>query len=171
MRSVADIQTFFSNLRVGTAETGAALAWPIIHQACPQVRQIVIRRDVEEATFAMADTYYRAGIPFDPKKLTSVFQRSDRALDKISSLPGTLTLPYEDLSTEAGCKRIFEFCLSQPFDHQWWQSLKNKHIEADLRAVVSYYIANHQGIENFKRLCKHELIRLVRSGEVRHAVH
>lgn len=171
MRTLADLQTFFSGLRVGTAETGASLAWPIIRQACPQIRQIVIRRDVDEATFAMADTYYRAGIPFDVKKLTSVFRRSDRALDKISALPDTLTLAYDDLATEEGCRRIFEFCLSRPFDRDWWLAFKDRHIEADLRAVVAYYIANHQGVENFKRVCKHELVRLVRTGEIRHAVH
>lgn len=171
LRSIQDIRDLFSQPNIGTAETGAIMAWPLIRHECPHVRTVVIRRNVNEAAHAMAETYRREKIPFDESKLYSIFKRADHSLDRIEAIPGALSLPYEALKTEEGCRVLFEFCLPYEFDRAWWLMLRDRVIEADLRTVVSYYQENYAAVENFKKVCKAELFRLARAGEISHAIH
>lgn len=170
LRSIEEARRLVNMPCTGTAETAAAPGWHLVRQMSPRAKFVVVRRDVDEAIRAMCVAYDRGGLPYDPNKLRSIFEREARDLERISALPGTLTLDYEDLSTEAGCREIFEFCLPFEFDRTWWEALKDRRIEVSLAPFLRYYWTNRDSVEGFKNACRRELRRLVRSGEIAHAI-
>lgn len=171
MRSVDDIRQFFLQPNVGTAETASSFGWPLIRHLCPNVRHIVVSRDPDEAAASMAAQYVRCGIPYDAKKLSSIFRRAAKSLGRISAVPGTVTFTHDEIGTQDGCRRIFEECTNSMFDARWWKAMRDRHVEADLRALVDYYQRHYGEVERFKKLCKTELMRLARNGELRNAIH
>lgn len=166
MREVEDIGLFFRQRKTGTVETAASFGWPLIKHFAPRVRQVVVLREPSEAIDAMQTHYRRSGIPCNGEMMRSIFHRGAKVLSRISALPDVLTLSYRDLETEDGCKRVFEFCLPYAFDRAWWAEMRERHVDTDLAKIVSYYQANREAIERFKRLCKIEMFRVVRLGEV-----
>lgn len=164
LRQPSELRAFFSRPRTGYAETAASFGWPLIQQACPDVQQVVIDRHPDDAASAMLAHCSAAGVPVDEAKVSHIFTRNHRVLRKIAALPGTLRLDYADLSTEAGCRAVFEACLPYEWDQAWWQKMDQRHIEADLRSVLSYFAANRDGIEEFKRLCRVEMFHIRRVG-------
>jgi hypothetical protein len=171
LRQLADIKPMFSRPRTGYAETAASFGWPLLRHANPDIAQVVIERDPQDACAAMAASYAGAGIGCDLEMMRRIFERGHRVLKRISALPGVLTLSYGDLATEEGCRAVFEYCLPYQWDRAWWLQMREQHVEADLTAMVAYYWAHRDGVENFKALCKRELMRLARAGELQHAVH
>lgn len=166
MRTVDDIAHFANTPYIGSAETNVSLGWRLIKQANPAVKMVVIRRPVEDAHASMVSAYEKAGLELDRDKLMSILKRSERALIEISAQPGTLTVDFMDLTTEYACRDIFEFCLPYAFDRAHWLKYRDNIVQVDLKRVVNYYWQNRTVIENFKRLAKRELIRLVRTGEL-----
>lgn len=164
LRHPNEMRAFFSRPRTGYAETAASFGWPLIQQACPDMKQIVIDRHPDDAGAAMLAHCRAAGVPLDESKVAHIFERNHRVLRKIAGLPGTLSLNYRDLSTEDGCRTVFEACLPYEWDRAWWQEMDQRHVEADLRAVLSYYAANRAGIEEFKRLCRVEMFHIRHTG-------
>ena len=171
LRHPAELPILFSRPNVGYAETAASFGWPLIRHARPDIIQVVIDRDPDEAGAAMMASYDRHGLRYDPGKMGSIFDRGHRVLRKISALPDVLTLSYADLDTEAGCRAVFEHCLPYAWDRDWWLRMRDRRVEADVPAIVDYYWRNRDGVENFKRLCKVQMMHLARTGELQHAVH
>jgi hypothetical protein len=170
LRRIEDIAPMFSRPRTGYAETAASFGWPLILDANPDIVQVVVGRDPDEASAAMAASYARAGIGCDAAMMRAIFARGARVLEKISALPGVLTLSYEDLDTEECCRAVFEHCLPYDWDRAWWGHMRRQHVEADLAAMVAYYWAHREGVETFKALCRREMFRTVRSRRRDHAV-
>lgn len=168
MRSPNDIKTFFSNPKTGSAETAAGPAWHLIHHYFPNIRAVVIRRPLEDSMAAMIRAGEIAGVTYDPVRLRQFTERGQRELDSISALPGTLTLSHESLVDEPVCKQLFEHCLPYEFDRDWWLSLKDKNIQMNLAEHFVYHRKNRDDIERTKHIMKIELIKLRRSGELRH---
>jgi hypothetical protein len=165
MREISDLRRFLATPYMGTAETSVSLGWRLIRHANPETKLVVIRRPIMDARDAMLAAYDKAKILCDRAKLDGILVRSERALEDISAQPGTLTMAFADLATERGARTVFEHCLPFDFDHSWWLKHKDKVIQIDLPSMVQYHWQNKAGIENFKRLCKRELIRLARTGE------
>lgn len=170
LREIADVERFFSRPRTGYSETAASFGWPLILHARPDTCQVVVRRDPAEAAEAMAAQYQKNGLDYDAAAMASVFKRGSAVLDRIGDLPGVLSVPYEELQTEDGCRAIFEKCLPYKWDREWWLQLRDAKIETDVPRMVRYYQENRPAIENFKRLCRRELLRLAHTGELRHAI-
>jgi hypothetical protein len=166
LRQPSDIKSFLTRPRMGYAETAASFGWPLLLHANPRLTQVVINRDPLEAGAAMVASYERVGIDCNKKKMQAIFERGARVLKKISALPGTLTLSYEELETEEGCRRVFEHCLPYTWDQAWWLHMKDVHVEVDLVRMVCYYWAHQEEIEAFKASCRREMFRVMRRQTV-----
>lgn len=163
LKTTDDVRKFLSRPRTGYAETAAHFGWPLIVRVRPDVRQVVIARPVREAMKAMAARYDQDGIPFDRPKMEAIFQRANKTLGKISGLPNTLTIPYDALETEDGCKLIFEFCLPYKWDCAWWLEMRDQFVESDLAGFVDRFNAERPRVDDLKRDLKRELFKIVRA--------
>lgn len=171
LRTMEDLKAMLAQPKHGYSETAASFGWPLILNARPDIKQVVIRRDTQDAIAAMQQNYERNGLEFDRAKLDAIFHRGAKVLERISALPGVLTLTYADLDSEEGCRRIFEFCLPYEWDREWWMKMRDTRVESDLIAIVSDYQQHRDDIEAFKSLSRRELVHLVRSGRVNHGLH
>ncbi len=167
LRSASDVREFLSKPRTGYAETAAHFGWPLIVRARPDVRQVVIARSARDAMAAMAERYEQDAIPFDRDKMERIFLRANKTLGKISGLPNTLTVAYDDLETEAGCKAVFEFCLPYKWDHAWWLNMRDQYVDSDLVGFVERFNTERSRVDEVKRDLKIELFKTVRADAVR----
>lgn len=163
MRTVSDFRAFFNTKNQGAAETGAAQGYWLIQHANPETKVVVIKRPVHECVQAILDIDVSGIAVYDKDLLTKHFQYGERMLDKISRLPGCLTIAYKDLDKQEVCKSIFEHCLPYEFDPAHWESLKDENIQVSLKEHLIYYYQHKDEINMFKKECKKELLRLRRS--------
>jgi hypothetical protein len=166
LRTPGDLREFLNRPRTGTAETTSAQAWRLIRHYRPDIRSVVIKRPIEDALAAFVRAGKPYGIAYDEPTLRKNLEYGDRCLDQISAMPGTLTLAYGDLDTEAGARAVFEHCLPYAFDREWWWSLAGKNIQVNFPAFFAYYRQHRDEIEAFKHACRAELSRLRRAGEI-----
>lgn len=165
-RKPSDYKKYFSNPNVGSAETGVAQGYWLIKEACPDIKTVLVRRKLQDSVDSVLDIDLKGVAIYDKDLLTKHFTYTDRILDKISKEPGVLSTSYEDLKYSQTCKKIFEHCLPYEFDIKHWGSLKNKNIQVDFREHLKYYHENISEINEFKRLCKLEMIQLKRAGKI-----
>lgn len=164
MRSLDDVAKWFRRPNVGTVETAACYGHWLLRQSVPDIREAVIRRPVEDVIRASLANGIKAGVNYDEPELRRLITYGDRMLEKIAARPGVLSLDYADLETEAGCRKVFEFCLGLPFDREWWLKWKDENVQISLVDIVYYYADNLDAITAFKQLCKSELRHLARAG-------
>lgn len=162
MRSVDDIKEIFSCPNTGVAETAAAQGRYLIRHAAPNIREVVVFRPVEEVVDSMMKADVSGMVTYDRHLLKKGMSYSDRVLHKIAKDKNVLSINYHDMDNPEICARIFEHCLPYSFDKIWWESLKDKNIQADIKAILRYYYKYRESVELFKRLCKSELFRLRR---------
>jgi len=163
-RSLSDIKTFFKG-NMGTAETAAAQGRPLIHYVCPDIKEVVILRPVNEVVESMIKA--AEGIAaYNKPLLQRNMEYGDRQLRKMAKDPNVLCVDYADLQNEKTCAMIFEYCLPYQFDKDWWEFMKNKNVQANVGAIINYYHRHRADIEGFKRHCKSELRRLCYDGQI-----
>ncbi len=167
MRKIEDFQTILSWPRIGTVETAMAPGWRLLHHYSPSVNCVVVKRPIPEVVESMMATDLKGIATYERNSLTRILEYGDRMLDDVSqNVPGCLTLDFADLSTEAGCKTLFEHCLPFKFDPEWWEERQAENVQVDVANYVRYYHENKPDIEGFKKLCWRELRRLRMSGEI-----
>lgn len=110
----------------GSCETGAVLGWKVLRQRLPMARLALVRRPLAEVLFSLE----RFGLDFDESDL---FLKNE-LLDLVSSLPGVRSWDFDDLRGELACQQLFEFCLGEPFDRDWWWELHFTNIQVDMKA-------------------------------------
>jgi hypothetical protein len=128
-RSVSDFLIPFANGMQGTAETGSMLAWQQIRDLMPGTKFVVIKRPIWQVMHSLL----RFGLAPPVQELID----RDDLLDVISEQKDTMTLPFDYLSTEVGCKDIFEFCLEEPFDQEWWRLLNGINIQVQMPGRIA----------------------------------
>ena len=57
---------------------------------------------------------------------------------------------FADLNRLEACRDLFEFCLDQPFDWEWWESLAHVNIQVDVPAQLLFLTENRNRIEALK---------------------
>lgn len=175
MRSIEDVRAFFAQPNTGTVDTPAAPGWELLRHYVPDLRTVVIRRPVEDVVQSFLKLDLRGLFTYPEVPLRAAMTRADRALDRVASQPGVLTIEYADLANEDACRGIWHHCLPYRFDADWWAHWDSVNVQMDVANHVKYYHANLAAIERFKGLCKAEMWRLVRAGliarkEVAHAL-
>ncbi len=166
MRSMADVRELLSAPNTGTAETASAYGRCLLKWMFPDIREVVVLRPVDEVMASLVAVSERGGFSFDLPRLRKIMEKGHRALLKIARDPKVLVVDYADLEQEETCARVFEFCLPYAFDKAWWELYKDKNIQLDFPLLLLYRKQNKSGIDGFKNLCKRELLKLVRSGEI-----
>lgn len=166
MRSIQDVVDWFGRPYVGTCETGVAQGHWLLRHYVPGIREVVVRRPVEEVIQSMLALKID-GFRYEEPSLRRTMEYGDRLLAKISARPGVLSMTYADLETETACQRLFEHCLQMPFDREWWLRRKDVNIQIDIGDILRYYHANISAISAFKQSCKTDLRRLARAGLIR----
>lgn len=161
MRSVYDIKRLFSLNYTGVVETAAAQGWRIIKHHVPHIRQVVVKRPIEDVMKSMVKT-----AEYDVPRLRKVMEYGNRMLDEISGQPGVLTLDFDSLGTMEGCAALFEHCLPYRFDSGWWKSLKGQNIQLGVPEVITYYHEHKPEIEAFKSAMWREMRALRRSNQI-----
>lgn len=132
---------FLSRIGDGACETGAAFAWSMIRKAKPDVRFAVVSRDV----MGVHESLQRFGVD-----VLSELQKRDDDLCDIIAQRGTFSIGYDALTTETGCKALFEFCLDEPFDRKWWLRFDPLNIQVDVRREMARVAANRNDLERLK---------------------
>lgn len=168
LRSLQDIEKVLNLPNIGILETAAIHARPIIKYIRPDIKEVVILRPLEDIMQSFLHLDTNNLVTWDKEKMHKVLERGCRELKKLSELPTTLSVNFEELATEQGCQKIFEHCLPYDFDKDWWEIGKEQNIQLDTKSFFEYYVSNKDSIEIFKQQLKQDLRNLCRSGLVKH---
>jgi len=163
-RTLDDVRSWLAQPCTGTAETAAAPFWRLLTAYAPDARVVVIRRPVA----AVVASLMALRLGFNEGVLTLAMRRMDAKLDQIAArLPGALSVPFEDLATEAGCARVFEHCLPYRHDPAWWAAVAPMNIQCDMVAVLRYFAAHGPQLQKLARQAKHRMAAtLARPAEI-----
>ena len=167
MRSMQDFKDLLSPINTGTSETASSYGRCLIKWMFPNIKEVVILRPVDEVMASLLAIDFNGAFKFDEEKLRRVIEKGNRALLKIAKDPNVLVVNYADLETEDACAKIFEFCLPYKFDKAWWEYYKDKNIQINFKLLINYRQQNKDAMDAFKNLCKRELIKLCRLGEIK----
>jgi hypothetical protein len=152
MRSLEDATSWLSQPFTGSCETALAPFWRTLLKLSPEVRVVVVRRDLEgpiRSLKALPDTHW------DDAQLLAQMQKLDRKLDQIvKRVPGVLEVRFDDLATEETCKRVFEHCLGLPHDSARWQKLAPMNIQCSMPAILRYFQAHRPQLMRFAEQVK-----------------
>jgi hypothetical protein len=169
LRSIGELKAALAQPFTGYAETAAGPAWHLIHHYRPDIRAVVVRRPVEDTMRAMIDAGEAAGVTYDQHRLRRIMTYEGRCLEKISNLPGVMSVEYADLEKGETCRDIFEFCLPYHFDYDWWEAMRQKNIQVDLNKFFRNYEEHRSEVEKFKHDCWIDLRRIAGARETVHA--
>lgn len=155
LRSLQDVDSWFSQPNVGSVETAGSVWWRTIRDRFPGIKLVTIRRPVEQ----VVDSLLRLGIGFEKESLTKAMVKFDRKLDQIEHrVPGVLSVKFDELEQESVCARIFEHCLPYRHDSDWWQGISRINLQINFPAMVKYYLAHKNQLDKLAKVAKHQTI-------------
>lgn len=151
LRSAEEARIWLNRDYHGSAETAISPFWRLFREANPGLRIATVRRPIADVVRSMMALDLRGVFQFDEAKLTRMMRRLDAKLDQIERrLPDVLSLRFDDLNTEAGCRAIFEHCLPYPFNQDWWRYFADKNLQCSMRALMRHALANHRALERMQ---------------------
>lgn len=113
---------------IGTVETGQVPFWRDIKVEHPLAKTVTVRRDFDQ----IADSLEKLDLPVSRSDMLILMEYLTVCMDNVERLyPDTLAITYDDLQTEEGCKKVFEYIMEIPFDREWWLSLKDQNLQVD----------------------------------------
>jgi hypothetical protein len=130
---------------IGTAETGAVVGWKVLRRRLPDARLAVVRRPVPEVYASLA----RFGL--GSSALMDELLERDAMLDQLANVQGVKSFAFADLHGIETCRSLFEHCLGDSFDWEWWEGLANVNVQVDVAERMRFLAANHECIEAIKR--------------------
>ena len=151
MRALAEIEDFLLLPHFGSCETCGVIVWRTIQRYFPNHRKLVVTRSIEDILDGYNRVYHFKGD--DWSVMRGWLRKFAPDLDKISRLPNSLTVTFEELSRREVCAKVFEFCLSRPFDQEWWEQWADKKIEVQPSWLLSYMREHRDQIASFILAC------------------
>jgi hypothetical protein len=156
MRSLDDVQAWFSQPNIGTAETAGAPWWRLLERFAPNARVLVVRRPRDEVAESLMNI---PGTQFNRAALDAILLKLDRSLDQIEKrLPNVLSVSFDSLNEEDTCAAVFEHCLQQPHDPAHWAQLAPVNIQISMPAMMRHYAAYAPAMEKLASIAKHQTI-------------
>jgi len=143
--TMAEFRAMFDRDYAGTAETGAVVGWQAIRRLLPEARIAVVRRPVAEVHGSLAR--FGLGSPL----LMDELRERDAMLDQVARLRGVKSYSFADLNGIDACRDLFEHCLGEPFDWEWWERWANRNVQVDVAERVKFLADNRERIEALKR--------------------
>jgi GNAT superfamily N-acetyltransferase len=154
-RSLDDVGAWLGQPCTGTVETAVAPFWRLLERF-GDVGVAVVRRPVADVVASL-----RAAAPgyFDGPAVVTAMQRLDRKLEQIERRwPGVLSMAFDELGTEAGCRRLWEHCLPYDFDAAWYMALAPVNIQVSLGLVLRYFAAHRPQLTKLARLAERRIL-------------
>ena len=145
---ISVLNEFVGKLRgeyAGTAETYTVIGWRALRSRLSDAKVVVVRRPISDVVNSSARFVGRS------TALVDVLTELNGKLDEISCFGDVKSFTFDELSTEGACRRLFEHCLGETFDREWWQSLVNVNVQVDVPERLNYFAANRSRIESFTR--------------------
>lgn len=142
MHTVTELRDFLRMPHTGTAETGMIEGYKLQQKILPDARIVVVRRSVKDVMKSLQNV----GIEIDQ----SIIEHRAFLLDELTMQERVPTVSYEELKYETFCKKIFEHCLREPFDKEWWMGLRDCNIQIDVPARIEKLRRNSSLIESMK---------------------
>lgn len=153
MRSLDDVKAWFSQDCTGTVETSVAPFWRLLDSVAPGVRVVVVRRPVDDVVNSLMAI---SGCEFDRATITDLMRRYDRKLDQIEARIPCLSVNYADLTDEATCAAIFEYCLPYKHDSARWRELSGVNIQINMPALIRYCAAYKPQLDKLASIARHK---------------
>lgn len=161
VRTAEDVRLWLSQDFTGTAETGAAGWWRLVKHYRPDAKVLIVRRPVADVVDSLMRLDMSGICYFDRAELVRTVSRMDRHLDRMErELDGAMTVRFEDLSDEATCADLFEFCLPYGHDHERWVEMDHLNLQCNMRAQMRYYATHKEHIVGGAKACAQRLRRL-----------
>lgn len=121
---------------IGTIETGQIPFWRDIKKTYPDAKVVTLRRPIHEIVSSLQEME----VPRKESDIIDDMEYLSICMDNLErAYPDTLTVTYEELDTEEGCKKIFEFIMQVPFDREWWLSMKDENLQVDKNKVLEAF--------------------------------
>jgi GNAT superfamily N-acetyltransferase len=150
-----DVKSWFSQPNTGTVETAAAPFWRLVQSIRPDIRTVVVRRPVAE----VVESCMALNMGFDRAVMTAAMTKLDYKLDQIERrIPNVLSITFADLATEETCARVFEHCLSLPFDRDRWTAMSVTNLQSDMAATIRYAKAYLGQLTKMAKVAKHRIL-------------
>lgn len=144
VKTMAEFVSMFDDHYAGTAETGAVVGWRAIRSLMPDARVAVVRRPVKE----VYDSLARFGLA--SKLLMDELIERDAMLDEVARIPGVISVSFTEMTTVAGCQKLFEHCLGVPFDWEWWEGLASVNVQVDVPESIQNLVKRADQIAGLK---------------------
>ena len=126
----------------GTAETGAAFAFPVIKSLLPKANFLVIQRDPMEVYKSLGAQGFAIDQNDFAKRVWDLYALSAQ---------GVRTVPYADLSLESCCRWIWQFCLDWPWDHEWWEYWNARNLQVTMGQRKKELLSGDARVVELKR--------------------
>lgn len=161
-RSLDDVKSWLDMPFTGTCETAAAPYWRTLLKFRPDGRIVVVRRDVEAPVRSFLKL---PGTQWDEAALRAQMKHLDHKLDQIvKRVPNVLEVQFDDLTDEATCARIFEFCLGLPHDSPRWHQLAPMNIQCNMVSILRYFRAHMPQLVKFSAQVKRLTLTDITTG-------
>jgi GNAT superfamily N-acetyltransferase len=126
------------------------------------VRVVVVRRPVDE----VVASFLRLPLGYQEATLRPLMERTAAKLDQIERRwPGVLAVTFDDLTTEDGCRRVWEHVLPYPHQPDWWAAVSLVNIQVDMRVLVRRFRAYQPQLEKLAKIAKHRIVSDMRPAE------
>lgn len=155
--SVEDFIDAFHLGLSGAVETAAIEAWPLIREALPEAKFVVVFRPVN----GVLESLRKAGFPVTDEVVRQMEDRHWEML-RLARQPGVVSLVWDKLSSEGHASALFEHVIGKD-DFGWWvrHDRTNIQVHTDLRLMK---IAERASAMTKLRQQVAEALALQRSG-------
>ena len=155
MRSLDDVRSWFNQPCIGSVETAAAPWWRLAPSIHPGLRTVILRRPVAE----VLASFDKLHVVADRSLLERNLYRIEYKLSQIEKrVPNVLSTSFAELQTEAGCARVFEFCLPYKHDAERWLRFSAVNMQIDMIGMLRYIKAHEPQLTKLAKTAKHESV-------------
>jgi hypothetical protein len=103
---------------------------------------------------------------FETAATTAAMMRLDRKLEQIERrLPNVVSVAFEELGTEDGCRRLWQHCLPYAWDGEWYARLAPVNLQISLPKLLRYFEAHKPQLLKLAKLAEHRIIANMRPPE------
>lgn len=156
IRGLDDIKSLLSMPDYGSAETGAAPYWRLIHAMRRDIKVVTIRRPVSD----VVDSLMAMGVSLRRRDLHARMQYLDAKLDQIEArVPDVMRVDFNALQDEAQCAALFTHCTGLPHDEAWYRHVAPLRLTVDLSAYLRYFEGHLPQLQRVGRLAKQRMLQ------------
>lgn len=112
----------------GSVEIEGIVAWQLIRKEMPDLKTVVVRRPLQDVYNSIIKIGYQGNLTY--------LAELNAMLDIIESQPNVYSIKSSDLDAPVTGKWLFEYCLEQEFDFDWWYNIQQLNIQIDIDSVV-----------------------------------